>query len=216
MFALVLLGLSLAPDQIPASLFTTVPSYPDTSYAANPPCPDPTGWRGTDRQLEEEEIENHNPLSPQDIYGVSMLSAPPWSPSHTTLASNSSSISVEPYTQSGLQDNYTDLTSSFLRGQVESATENVVATQGQSAITQGASLREWRAQRKKENDRERSKANRSNNKQFYEKMCKLLKISWEPKKTLDDRSECLCIHPRQLLSVRSSRLRWGDGGAAGD
>ena len=190
MFALVLLGLSLAPDQVPASPFTTVPSYSDTPYAAIPQSPDP-GWRGTDRQIEDKEIENHNPLSPQDIYGVSVLSAPPWSSSHTTLASTSSSISVEPYTQSGLQDNYTDLTSSFLRGQVESATENVVATQGQSAITQGASLREWKAQRKKENDRERSKANRSNNKQFYERMCKLLKISWEPKKTLDDRSKCL-------------------------
>jgi hypothetical protein len=129
MFALVLLGLSLTPDQMPASPFLTDPSHPDTPYAAFPQHADPAGWGGTDRQMEEEEIENHNPLSPQDIYGVSVLSAPPWSSSHTTLASTSSSLSFESYTQSGLQDNYVGSTSLHC-GQVESTTENVVATQG--------------------------------------------------------------------------------------
>ena len=156
--------------------------------------------------MEEEEIESYNPLSLQNLYGVSVLPAPPGPSPHTMLASTSSPISVESYTQSGLQDNYANLTS-FLRGQVESATENVVATQEQSTITQEASLRELKAQRKRENDRTRSKDNRSNNKQFYERMCVLLNLAWTPKKTLDDRSECSCVHPRQVLNVHSPRCR---------
>jgi hypothetical protein len=196
MLALVLLGLSPAPDQVSALPFPTDPCYPNTPYAAFPPYA-PSGWRDTDCQLEQEEIENHtplSPLSPRDIYGVSMFSAPPESSSYTTIAGTSSLLSTESYTQSRLRNNYDDLTS--LRcGQVESPTKNVVATQGQSAITQEASLRELKVQRKRENDRTKKKAKRSSDKQYYERICDVLSISLAPETTLAYRSEYLCIHP---------------------
>ena len=191
MLALVLLGLSLAPDQVPALPFPTDPCYRNTPYGAFPPSL--TGWRDTGRQLEQEEIENHTPLSPRDLYGVSMFSAPPESSSYTTIAGTSSLLSAESYTQSRLQNSYADLTS--LRcGQVESPTKNVAATQGQSAIAQEASLRELKVQRKRENDRAKKKAKRSIDKQHYERICDVLNISLAPETTLAYRSEYLCIH----------------------
>ena len=157
MLALVLLGLLPAPDQVPALPFPTDPCYPNTPYAAFPPYA-PSGWRDTDHQLEQEEIENHTPLSPRVIYGVSMFSAPPESSSYTTIAGTSSLLSAESYTQSGLRNNYADLTS--LRcGQVESPTNNVVATQGQNAITQEASLRELKVKGKERTIGQRRKLN---------------------------------------------------------
>jgi hypothetical protein len=191
MLALVSLGLSPAPDQVPALPFPTDPCYPNTPYAAFSPYAS-FGWRDTDRQLEQEEIENHTPPSPRDIYGVSMFSAPPESSSYTTIAGTS--LSAESYTQSRSRNNHADLTS--LRcGQVESPTKNVVATQGQSAITQEASSRELKVQRKRENDRTKKKAKRSSDKQYYERICDVLSISLAPETTLAYRSEYLCIHP---------------------
>jgi hypothetical protein len=199
-----LLGLSLAADQIPALPFPTDPRYPDTPYATSPQYA-PSGWRDADRQLEQEEIENHNPLSPQDIYGVSMLSAPPESPSHTMFAGTSSSLSVESYTQSRLEDNYADLTS-FPCGQVESITENLPAIQGQIATTYEASFsRERKVQRKKvnekarkkvtgkarkkEQDKARKRADRYEDEQDHEEICNLLNINLKPKNKLAHRSE---------------------------
>jgi hypothetical protein len=213
MFALVLLGLQLTPDQVPTSPFPTDPRYPDTPYAAFPPAP--TGWRDTDHQLEQEEIENLSRLSPQGIYGVSVPSAPPESSLHTMFAGTSPSLYVESYTQSGLQGNH----ASPSCGQVESITHNVVATQGQIATTQEVSFsRERRVQRKKEKgkarvnmtdkirkkeqdkarkreqDRVRKRVHRDSDKQDYEKICDLLNIKLEPNNNLAHRSECLCIH----------------------
>ena len=200
MFALFLLGPSLAPDQVPALPYPTDPCYPNTPYAAFPP--DPTGWKDTDHQLEQEEIENHNPSSPRDIYGVSM---PPELSSHTMFAGTSSSLSVESYTQSGMEDNYADL-ASFPCGQVEGITENLSAIQGQIAMTDEASFsRERKVQRKKvtgkarkkELDKERKRADRCEDEQDHEKICDLLNIKLKPKNKLAHRSECLCIHPRR-------------------
>jgi hypothetical protein len=214
MFALFLLGLSLAPDQVPALHFPTDPCYPNTPYAAFPPAP--TGWRDTDRQSEQE--QNHNPLSPQDIYGVSILSVPPESSSHTMIAGSSSSLSVESYTQFGLEGNYAESTS-LPCGPVENTTENVMATQGQITTTQEAS-HERKVQRKNEKDKARKKVtdrmrkkeqdkarkreqdkarkwvDRDNDEQDYGEICDLLNIELKPKNKLARRSECLCIHPR--------------------
>ena len=150
-------------------------------------------------------IENHNPFLPQDIYGVSMLSAPPESPSHTTFAGTSSSLSVGPYTQSEMEDNYADL-ASFPCRQVEGMTENLSAIQGQIPMTHEASFsRERKVQRKKvaskgrkkEKDKERKRFDRYEDEQDHEKICDLLNIKLKPKNKLAHRSECLCIHPRQ-------------------
>ena len=210
MFTLFLLGLSLAPYQVPALPFPTDLRYPDAPYAAFPPAP--TGWRDTDRQLEQEEIENLNSLSPQDIYGVSMPSAPSESSSHTKFAGTSSSLSVESYTQSGLEDDYAEL-ASFPSTRVEGITDN--AMQGQIATTYEASFsRERKVQRKKVNekarkkatgkarkkelDMERKRADRYEDEQDHEKICKLLNIELKPKNKLAHRSECLCSHPRRM------------------
>ena len=193
MFALVLLGLSLAHDQVPALPLPTDPRYPNT--------------------------ENHNLLSPHDIYGVSMLSAPPESSSHTMIAGTSSSLPVESYTQFGLEDNYSDSTS-LPCGPAESATWNVVAAQGHITTTHEASFsRERKVQRgkekgkarvkmtdkikkkeqviarKREQDKARKRFDRGNDNQDYEKICDLLNIKLKPKNKLAHRSECLYIYP---------------------
>ena len=216
MFTLFLLGMSLASDQVPALPFPTDPRYLGAPYVASPPIP--TGWRGTDRQLEQEEIENHNPLSPQDIYGVSMLPVPPELSSHTMIAGTSSLLSVESYTPSGLQDNYTESTS-LPCGPVESTTENAMTTQGQITTTQEASRgrkvqrrkekgkarvnmtdkitkKEQDKARKREQDKARKRVDRDNDEQDYKEICDLLNINLKPKNKLAHRSECSCIHPR--------------------
>ena len=217
MFTLFLLVMSLASDQVPALLFPTDPRYLDAPYVASPPTP--TGWRGTDRPLEQEEIENHNPLSSQDIYGVSMLPAPPELSSHTMIAGTSSLLSVESYTPSGLQDNYTESTS-LPCGPVESTTENAMTTQGQITTTQEASRgrkvqrksekgearkkvtdrirkKEQDKARKREQDKIRKRVDRDSDEQDYGEICDLLNIKLKPKNKLAHRSEYLYIHPRR-------------------
>ena len=163
MFALVLLGLSLT---VPTSPFPTDPSQPGTPYSASTQYDYPAGRICVDRQMEQEGLGNHNFLSPQDIYGVSMPSALPES-SSTMIDSTSTSLSAESYTQPEWQDGYDELTS-FPCGRVESTTENLVAMhwQGQIATTQEASLaRENMIQRKKGKDKERKRDDWSNDTQ---------------------------------------------------
>lgn len=61
--------------------------------------------------------------------------------------------------------------------------------------TQGESQKHApKRQKKKERDRERKRTERSNTSQDYEKICELLNVPLNPKKTLASRSECLCVH----------------------
>ena len=216
MFALVLLGLSLT---VPTSPFPTDPSQPGTPYSASTQYDYPAGRICVDRQMEQEGLGNHDFLSTQDIYGVSMPSALPES-SSTMIDSTSTSLSAESYTQPEWQGDYDELTS-FPCGRVESTTENLVAMQGQIATTQEASLtreriiqrkkgkdkarnrddwsndtqeaalaRERKIQRKKDLDKARKRTERSQNKQAYTRICQLLNIDLDPINTLADRSEC--------------------------
>ena len=213
MFALVLLGLSLT---VPTSPFPTDPSQPSTPHSASTQYGYPAGRICVDRQ---KGLENHNFLSPQDIYGVSRLSAQPES-SSAMIDSTSTSLSAESYTQPRWQDDYDELTS-FPYGRVESTSENLVATQGPVATTQEACLvrdrmiqrkkgedearsrdnwsndtqeaalaRERKIQRKKELDKARKKTERSQSKQAYTRICQLLDIDLDPINTLANRSKC--------------------------
>jgi hypothetical protein len=88
-----------------------------------------TGCRGSNRQMEQAEIENYNTLSPpQDIYGDSGFSAPPES-SSTMIAGSLFSPLAGSYTQFGVQGDYAD---AFPQGQVEGTTLSLEAAQGQS------------------------------------------------------------------------------------
>ena len=227
MFVLVLSGLSLTPNQVPALPFPTDPSHPEAPNAAFAQYFYPSGWRDADGRIEQEEPVNHNPLSPLDIYGATVLPAPPESSSHTTMAGSSSSLSTASYKQPGWQDDSVDLPSSSC-GRVESTPEDLLSTQGQFIITQEASVvrerktprkkgkdnarkqadwsndtqeaalaRERKIQRKKELDKARKQAERDSSAEDYEKICDLLKIAMTPKNTLSHRSACLCIHPRR-------------------
>lgn len=193
-----MLGPSLT---LPTSPFPTDPSQPSTPHSTSSQhYAYSTGRRGEDRQLEQEEIANHNTLSSQNIYpyGVPVLpsSAPPES-SSTMIAGSSTSLSAESYTQPGVQDGYADLTS-FPLGQVGNTSGDFVATQGQIATAQEASFsRARRIERKKEMDKARKRVDRSNDDQDYERICELLNISLRPKKTRAHRSECLWIHPHR-------------------
>ena len=169
--------------------------------------------------MEQEGLGNHNFLSPQDMYGVSIPSALPES-SSTVIDSTSSSLSAESYTQPEWQDDYDDL-ASFLCRPVESTTENLVAMQGPISTTPDASLvhgrkiqrnkgkdkarkqvvrpgdtreaaieRERKIQRKKELDKARKAAERFKKKRAHTRICQLLNIELEPDNTLADRSKC--------------------------
>ena len=192
---MVLLGPSLT---VLTSPFPTDPSQPSTPHStSSQQYAYSTSRRGGSRQMEQTEIENQNCLSSQNIYsyGVPVLSnsAPPES-SSTMIAGSSTSISAEPYTQPGVQDDY-DLTS-FPLGQVGSTSEDLVTTQGQIATAQERSFsRARRIQRKKEMDKARKRVDRSNDDQDYARICELLNISLRPKKTRAHRSECLWTLP---------------------
>jgi hypothetical protein len=141
--------------------------------------------------MEQAVIDNH--ISPQDIYGVSGLSASPVSSSETT-ADILSSPSTDSYGQTGEQDSddYADAMS-FPRRQVEGTTLGlvVVETQGQSATTQKAPRKRQQnlqKQLKKRKDMERKRAQRFDDGKTFEKICELLKIPARPKKTLVCRS----------------------------
>ena len=166
MFALVLLGLTLTPNRVPTLPFQTDPSHPGTPNAAFAQYAYPSDWRGVDESIEQEEPENYNPLLLQEIYGASVLSAPPESSSHTMTAGTSSSLSTEPYQRPGWQDDSADLTF-FSYGRMESTSENLVAAQEQIATTQEAYLACERRmiQRKKGKDKARKQADWSHDTQ---------------------------------------------------
>jgi hypothetical protein len=153
MSALVFLGMSLTLDQVP---FPAHPDDANTLHPASTHCAYPAGLTAATRQMELAEIMNYNYLTPpRDVYGVSGLSAPPDSAS-AMIADTLSSLLAESYTQSGVQDDYTDA-SSLPQGQVEGTTLSPVATRGQSAITQ--------RRMKKEKDVERQRGRRFDDEQ---------------------------------------------------
>ena len=188
MTAMVLLGLSLTRNQFPDSPFPTDPNNGDTLHAASTPFY-PAGWRGKNRQMEQAEIENSNPLSlPQDMYGAFWVSAPT-DPSSAMNAGTLSSLFAESYTQ----DEYAN-TASFPAGQLEGTTPSSVVTQDQNAATQEVSWqRERKVVKKREKDRERKRTERSNNARDYVRICTLLDIPLTPMNTLVNRGECLCF-----------------------
>jgi hypothetical protein len=114
--------------------------------------------------MEQEELENHNFLTPQGIYRLSMLSAPPVS-SSSMIASPSPSLSSDSYTQPGWNYDYDDSTSFPCGGtEPESTTETLVAMQGQITTAQEASLvheKTRNIQRKKGKEKARKQVVRS-------------------------------------------------------
>lgn len=216
MSASVLPGSSLTCDQFPDLSVPTDPNNADTLHAASTQYSNTAGWRGAYQQMEQTEIANHNPLSSyQDIYRAFGASAVPESP-YMMDTGISSTLPAESYPESGLQDGYADA-SSFLPGQVEASTLNLVTTQGQNATAQEASSqRERKILEKRERDKAKKKIDRDNDAVAYARICELLKISLAPRNTLANRSECLCIHSRRRYrAFHSSRCRRGASGAAG-
>ena len=112
-------------------------------------------------------------------------------------AGTSPLLSAESYAEYGVQDHFPDATS-FPPGQVEGATLNLVATQGQNATAQEALQREQKILEKRERDKAKKKIDRDNDAVAYARICELLKIPLTPRNTLANRSECLCIHPRRI------------------
>ena len=97
MSAMVLLDLSLTPDQFHDLPFPTDPNNGDTLHAASTRFY-AASWRGANRQMEQAEIENSNPLSlPQDMYGTFGVFTPP-EPSSTMNAGTFSSLSAKEMT----------------------------------------------------------------------------------------------------------------------
>lgn len=190
MSALVLLGPSPTSDQFPDLSVPTDPNNADTLHAASTQYSNPTSWRGTNRQMGQTEIENHNPLSShQDVYGGSGVSAALES-SYTIDAS--SSLPADSYPKSGAQDDHADATLLF-PGQVEGVAPNLVEIQGQEASLQ----RERKFIEKRERDKARKKIERRKDADDYARICEVLDISLTPRSTLAHRSEFLCIHSRR-------------------
>jgi hypothetical protein len=104
-----------------------------------------------------------------------------------------SSPSAESSTHSGVQDDYPDATSSS-HGQVEGITLSRMAIQGRRATMQKASRQRQQKKTKKEKDMVRKRIQRFDDEQHFEKICKLLEIPLNPKKTLVHRSEYLSFH----------------------
>jgi hypothetical protein len=115
--------------------------------------------------------------------------------SSATIADSLSSLSDGGfYSQYGVRDDYPRAASSS-RVQVEGAAQTHVVTQGQDAAQQEASQRrEQKTREKREGDRRRKRADRAGDDQAYSRVCSLLAIKLDPKNTLSQRSECLCIH----------------------
>jgi hypothetical protein len=79
--------------------------------------------------------------------------------------------------------------------QVLGAGPSLQVAQEQNPITQDPSHRREKIREKKERDKRRKRAERSNNSKVYAKICELLDIDLGPKNTLANRSECLCVRP---------------------
>ncbi len=129
---------------------------------------------------------------------------PPGS-SSTTMADTSSSLSDDGfYSQYGVRDDYLRATSSS-RGQVKGAAQSHAVTQGQDAAQQEAiRRREQKTREKRERDKRRKRADRAGDNRAYPRVCKLLAIKLDPKNTLSERSECLCIHRTGGIECYSS------------
>lgn len=196
MSALILLVPLLACDQFPDLSVQTDPNNADTLHAASTEYSYPAGLRGANGQTEQMAIVNHHPLSShQDIFRAFGVSAAP-ELSYAMNAGTPSSLSAEPYQESGEQNDYADATS-FPSAQMEGAALDLVAIQGQIATTQEASShRERKILDKKERDKARKRTERHKDAQDYARICELLEIALTPRSSLAHRSECLCIHPR--------------------
>ena len=137
--------------------------------------------------MELTEIESHNSLPvSQNFHGVSsssdILELPP-----SMIADDFSSLYDGSYTLSDMQDDYADAMSSPEEAR---GTSSSVGTQVQDAIAQEASKKGQQQRTKKEKDKERKRVQRSEDVQHFTEICKLLKISSCPKKTLAYHSEC--------------------------
>ncbi|KAH9981770.1 hypothetical protein BJV77DRAFT_1045863 [Russula vinacea] len=133
-------GPSLTCNQFTDLSAPTHPNNADTLHAASTQYSNPTGW--TNRQMEQTEIANNNPLSShQDIYRAFRASALPESP-YTMDAGTSPLLSAESYAEYG------------------GATLNLVATQGQNATAQEALQREQKILEKRERDKAKKKIDR--------------------------------------------------------
>lgn len=137
-------------------------------------------------------IENHNPhhnpqALPQKFHGHSSSSDLVVS-SPTMTDDDFSSLRVGSYTPSEVQDDYTDAMSSAL-GEAGSSTASPVAIQGQNTPTQEVSPQGQQHLTKKEKDKERKRVQRSEDDQYFTKICTLLKIPQGPKKTFAYRGE---------------------------
>lgn len=115
--------------------------------------------------------------------------------SSATIADTSSSLSDDVfYPQYGVRDDYPGATSPCC-GQAEGTPQSHVMTQGQDAAQQEAlRRREQKTREKREGDRRRKRADRAGDDQAYSRVCSLLAIKLDPRNTLSQRSECLCIH----------------------
>jgi hypothetical protein len=90
--------------------------------------------------------------------------------------------------------------------QMLGAGPSLSAAQEQSPTTQVAfRTHEEKLQAKKERDKQRKRSERSTNSEVYENICTLLNISLSPKKTLANRSKCLCVIPIQDVECFVSR-----------
>lgn len=146
-------------------------------------------WGGTNPQMDLTVIENHNSPSPsQNVHGISS-SSDLLESSLTMVAEDLSSPYVGSYKPPEVQDNCADSISSSPPGDARSTTSSV------ETATQEASRQAQRPSTKKEKDKKRKRIQRSEDVQHYTEICKLLKISPGPKKTLAYRSEHFHIHP---------------------
>ena len=113
----------------------------------------------------------------------------------------------------GLQGFNTGMASSE---QMLGAGPSLLATQEQSPTTQEASrTHEEKHRAKKERDKIRKRNERSTNSLKCASIAELLDISLSPKKTLADRSGCLCVilvEYIECFAFRSSQSRWGASG----
>ena len=162
--ALVLLDLSHTHQVLP---FSMVSFDPNTLPAASTKYYHYTGLTGGNGQMEQGEMGNHNlPAPRQDIYGEPGPSVLS-EPSSTAIAGTLSS-------QSRVRD-YADATLFFCR-----------KVEAQTATT--------RKLTKKERDKVNKRAQRSKDREDFEKICNLLKIPLAPRSDLVFRSKRLHFH----------------------
>lgn len=185
--ALAFSDLSHAHDRVLDSFFDGHLIDDDTRHLAPIQAHRAAGWGSINLRTVQEGTVDHleaRGASGSDTSGSSSM----------MVADTSSSLSDDGfYSQYWAPDDYPCTTSSS-RGQVGAA-QNHVVTQGHDAAKQEALRRhEQKTREKREGDRRRKAADRAGDDRAYPRVCELLAIKLDPKNTLSQRSECLCIH----------------------